>query len=86
LGEEYRGDLGTREVPDNLQDLLERSSRELSREHRGQLVDLLAEFQDVFARSEFDFRDFTALEHRIDTVDAAPIKERMRRNPTPVLC
>ena len=30
--------------------------------------------------------DFTALEHRIDAVDAAPIKERMRRNPTPVLC
>jgi hypothetical protein len=32
LGEEHRGDLGTRGVPDHLQDLLERSSRKLSRE------------------------------------------------------
>jgi hypothetical protein len=80
-GEEHRGNLGTREVPAHLQDLLERSSRELSREQRGQLADLLTEFQYVFARSEFDFGDFTALEHRIDTGDAAPIKERMRRIP-----
>jgi hypothetical protein len=67
LGEEHRGDLDIREVPDHLQDLLERSSRELSREQRGQIADLLTEFQDVFARSEFDFVDFTALEYRIDT-------------------
>jgi hypothetical protein len=81
LGEEHRGDLGIREVSDHLQDLLERSSRELSLEQRGQLADLLTEFKDVFARSEFDFGDFTALEHRIDTGDAAPIKEKMQRTP-----
>jgi hypothetical protein len=86
LGEEHRGDLGTREMPDHLQNLLERSSRELSGEQRGQLADLLTEFQDVFARCEFDFGAFTALEHRIDTGDAAPLKERMRRTPPPVLC
>jgi hypothetical protein len=61
--------LVTREVPDHLRDLLKCSSRELSREERGQLADLLIEFQDVFARSEFDFSDLMALEHRIDTED-----------------
>jgi hypothetical protein len=64
-----------------LHDLFECSSRELSLEQRGQLADLLTEFQDVFARSEFDFGYFTVLEHRIDTGDAAPIKEGMQRTP-----
>lgn len=54
-------------MPAHLQDLLERSSSELSEEERSQLADLLSEFQDVFAQSEFDFGNFTALEHEIDT-------------------
>ena len=49
----------THEVPAHLQDLLERSSEE----QRSQLAELLTEFQDVFARSEFDYGDFTALVH-----------------------
>ena len=55
------------EVPVHLQDLLERSSEELFEEKRPQLAELLTEFQDVFARSEFDFGDFIALVHKIDT-------------------
>ena len=71
------------EVPAHLQDLLERSSEELTGEQRSQLAELLTEFQDVFARSEFDFGDFTALVHEIDTGDAPPppVKEKMRRTP-----
>ena len=46
------------EVPVHLQDLLERSSEELTEEQRPQLAELLTEFQDVFARSEFDFWGF----------------------------
>ena len=69
------------EVPDHLQDLLERSAKELAPSEREKLAELLTEFQDVFARSEFDFGNFTALEHEIDTGDAHPIKERMRRTP-----
>ena len=60
------------EVPAHLQDLLERSSEELTEEQRSQLAELLTEFQDVFARSEFNFGDFTALVHEIDTGDAPP--------------
>ena len=42
------------------QDLLERSSEELNEEQRSQLAELLTEFQDVFARSEFDFHAASA--------------------------
>jgi hypothetical protein len=69
------------EVSEHLQDLLERSAKELDPSEREKLAELLTEFQDVFARSEFDFGGFTALEHEIDTGDAHPIKERMRRTP-----
>ena len=41
------------EVPVHLQDLLERSSEELTEEQRSQLAELLTEFQDVFVRCEF---------------------------------
>lgn len=45
------------------------------------LAGLLLEFQDVFARSEFNFGNFNALEHEIDTGDAPSVKEHMRRTP-----
>jgi hypothetical protein len=70
------------EVPDHLQGLLERSSKELTPPEREKLAELLNEFQDVFVRGEFDFGNFTALEHEIDTGDARPVKERMRHTPT----
>ena len=59
----------SQEVPAHLQDLLEKSSEELTEGQRSQLAELLTEFQDMFARSEFDFGDFTALVHEIDTGD-----------------
>ena len=60
------------EVSVHLQDLLERSSEELTEEQRSQLAEMLTEFQDVLARIEFNFRDFTALVHEIHTGDAPP--------------
>ena len=64
-------------VTAHLQDFLERSSEELNEGQRSQLAELLTEFQDVFARSEFDFGDFTALVHEIDT---------LYRNGLPLRC
>ena len=65
-------------MPVHLQDLLERSSEELTEEQRLQLAELLTEFQDVYARSEFDFGDFTALVHEIDTGNPPPPPTRNR--------
>ncbi len=35
----------------------------------------------MFAKDEFDLGDFTDITHGIDTSDARPIKQRMRRTP-----
>ena len=56
----------SQEVTAHLQVLLEKSSEELTEGQRSQLAELLTEFQDVFAHSEFYFGDFTALVHEID--------------------
>ena len=69
------------EVPVHLQDLLERSSEELTEEQRPQLAELLMEFQDVYARSEFDFGDFTALVHEIDTGNPPPCQGKEAEDP-----
>ena len=37
--------------------------------------------QNVFAKDEFDLGNFTVIEHWIDTQNAAPIKQRLRRTP-----
>ena len=42
---------------------------------------MLCSYADVFAQSEFDLGNFTALEHSSDTGDARPIKHRMRQTP-----
>lgn len=44
-------------------------------------MDLLKEYQDVFAENEFDLGTFTEIEHSINTGSASPIKQRMRRTP-----
>lgn len=45
------------------------------------LKDVLPSYSDVFAKNKFDLGNFTAIEHNIDTRDAAPIKQRLRRTP-----
>ncbi|VDI22972.1 Hypothetical predicted protein [Mytilus galloprovincialis] len=42
---------------------------------------LLREYGDVFAASEFDLGNFSAIEYQIDTAGHPPIKQRMRRTP-----
>lgn len=41
----------------------------------------LIEFQDTFAKDDLDIGNFTKIKHKIDTQNAAPTKERMRRTP-----
>ena len=68
-------------VPEHLTSLLENSSKGLSTPETQALASLLSEFRDVFAESDSDLGCFPDLKHTIDTGDAAPIKERMRRTP-----
>ncbi|MCG7869674.1 MAG: retroviral-like aspartic protease family protein, partial [Candidatus Thiodiazotropha taylori] len=76
---ENRGE--THVIPEHLRDLFQRSTEHLNREERDQLAEVLIEYQDVFAQSEFDLGNFTEIVHAIDTGSAKPIKQRMRRTP-----
>ena len=69
------------DIPDHLKLLWEQSKKHITAEEQTKLRRLLYEYQDVFARNEFILGNFTAIEHNIDTGDAKPLKQRMRRTP-----
>ncbi|KAL8614664.1 hypothetical protein ACOMHN_051116 [Nucella lapillus] len=71
----------TGRVPEHLQQLAADSSAYLTVDQREELGKLLSEFEDVFAKHDFDLGEFTTIEHAIDTGDAKPIKQGMRRTP-----
>ena len=68
-------------IPAHLQDLWQQSCEHLSPDQQEILRELLLEFEAVFARDEFDLGNFTEIEHEINTGDATPVKQRMRRTP-----
>ena len=71
----------SRAMPEHLRDLFQRSIEHLNPEEQDELADLLIEFEDVFAKSEFDLGSFSDITHDIDTGSAKPVKQRMRRTP-----
>ena len=68
-------------VPEHVRSTFNNSKNELSPDQQSCLAQLLSQYGDVFASSEYDLGDFTAIEHSIDTEGARPIKQRMRRTP-----
>ena len=72
---------GKREIPKHLTNLFEKSKGELNGQEQTQLSELLCEFEDVFAKSEFDLRKFNAIQHGTDTGSNRPVKQRIRRTP-----
>ena len=68
-------------LPQHLVPLFLRSIVNLRGEEQGALQQLLASFSDVFASHDFDLGEFTAIMHRIDTGDAAPVRHGLRRTP-----
>ena len=66
-------------IPHHLQKLYIDSckARGLSQTNRNQLAEFLRQNADVFARSSHDLGHVTTVKHRIDTGDAAPIKQAL---------
>ena len=65
-----------------LKDLLNRSSKHLGSEQRGEVAVVLPEFADVFSAFDDDDLGKTGIvRHRIDTGGAQPIRQRSRRMP-----
>ena len=73
---------GNAEAKQHIRGLLEDVREHAPPDVRDEAVRLLTEFADVFATSDLDLGNFDALEHQIDTADAKPVKQRMRRTPT----
>ena len=61
--------------------MLNRSSRHLGSDHRGEVADLLTEFADVFSTSDDDLGKTGIVRHQINTGGAQPIQQWARRMP-----
>ena len=69
-------------MPEHLHGLFEKSIVHLYDDQAIAVGEMLTEFEDVFAKDDFDIGCFNGgIVHDIDTGDAAPIKARMRRTP-----
>lgn len=68
-------------IPNHLAEMLNNSKEYLNDVQLKQLAELTCRYQDVFAKDDFDLGNFTTIEHSIDTKDAPPVKQRMRRTP-----
>ena len=53
----------------------------LSGSERGQATDLIQEYEDVFSKGEHDLGRTTLITHHIETGDARPIRQALRRHP-----
>ena len=69
------------DVPTHLKQLFEKSGPQFSSDEKKKLRELLIEFQDVFAKDDYDLGEFQEILHTIDTGDAAPVKCGLRRTP-----
>ncbi len=71
----------TLEIPKHLKEMFERSVEFLTADEQQVFKALLIEYQDVFSMHEYDLGEFTAIQHRIITPDAVPVRMRLRRTP-----
>ena len=69
------------DMPEHLKDLFNRSCANLDDAESLQVGKLLLEFQDAFAKHDLDLGHFELVQHRINTGDAQPRRQRMRRTP-----
>ena len=71
----------SRAMPEHLQALCDECSQNLDEGQREKMLALLMEYSDVFSKSKSDLGKTSLFQHRINTVDAAQIKQRARRIP-----
>ena len=71
-------------LQERIQKLLEKleiDQIDLTGQQRAKLIALIEEYQDIFSMEDLDIGHTTVVEHRIETGDAVPIKQRPRRVP-----
>ena len=68
-------------MPTHMSKMFESSCENLTEEQAIIFGNLLIDFQNIFAKDDTDLGCFVGVEHHIDTGDAKPIKQPMRRVP-----
>ena len=68
-------------VPEHLLEMFKEGADTLSSDEKPLWANLLVEFQDVFAKDDYDLGLCNKFVHHIDTGDSQPIRQRMRRTP-----
>ncbi len=71
----------TTEIPDHIQTVLTGAKPNLTDDEFLQLKELLVNYTDIFAENDYDLGNFTEIEHSVDTGNAKPVRQRMRRTP-----
>jgi transposase InsO family protein/predicted aspartyl protease len=71
----------SKEIPKFIEALIEDVHPSTPESIVSKLVDLLMAYQDVFSKSEFDLGLTSIVKHRIDTGDAPPFRQQLRRFP-----
>ena len=74
-------DKAMKELPDYLMDLYQNSIRNVHPRFHADIRQCLADYQDVFSKDSNDIGSTDMVQHSINTGDAPPIKERLRRQP-----
>jgi len=65
----------------HLSKLLDGVATGVTEQQRAELVSTLREYADVFATGELDLGETSLAAHRIDTGDAMPIRQTLKRQP-----
>ena len=68
-------------VPCHLQDLYERSIKDLTDDQAVKVRNLLQKFSHIFAKTDSDFGRTNIVKHTIETSNAVPVREPPRRVP-----
>ena len=68
-------------IPEHLRDLYERTIVGMTSKQSSEVFKLLVKYSSVFSRSDEDIGRTGIVRHKIDTGNAHPIKQPLRRNP-----
>jgi len=69
----------------HLSTLMEGVDERVSKEQRVELIKILREYSDVFSKGELDLGETWLATHQIDTGDARPMRQTLRRQPCHLL-
>ena len=68
-------------LPEHLQTMMQNRDQSITKNQKNRIAQLILEYKDIFVEPEGKLGSTSVIRHRIDTGDAAPIKQPLRRVP-----